>query len=1019
MPDNASKPSEKRDLFAQIASERAQEQKASLIEPVPPAVKKKTLSTVHRPSAAFRPAAGIDGPDALQKELDRQRKNYKTFLQDLAPRPRPTRVKLELRKFDWRMATPADEADFVHHTLPGRGAWQTVTIPHYGGPLGRATAYYRTSFQVSRKQIRDKRCWICFKGVDYKAQVFINGSFVGNHEGFFAPFEFDFTAVAKDGRNVLVVKVENDAICMGNDSWNQKVEGDKIYAATGPGYDDPQVGWHHCPPGMGIYQDVTMEVRPEVFVQDIFVRPIAGESRAEAWIEVFNHLPLSKTITLDISLFGQNFPKTVFRGRACPLPGPAGPGVNYYRIPFDIPNAKIWDLDSPWLYQLQACVKDSETGACDVRTRQFGMRSFTLDETSEPRGMFYLNGRRIKLRGTNTMGFEQQDVIKGDYDQLIDDILLAKICNMNFWRLTQRPVQEAIYDYCDRLGLMTQTDLPLFGVLRRNQFCEAVRQAGQMERLIRAHPSNVAITYINEPFPDAWEKPHRHLLRHELESFFTAADQAVRLENPDRVIKHVDGDYDPPAAGLPDNHCYTLWYNGHGVPIGKLIQGYWQKVKPGWNYACGEFGAEGLDPAETMYKYYPKEWLPKRPQDEWSPERIIQSQTKRFHYMWFTTPRTLPEWVRESQEHQAWATQTMTEAFRLDPRMVSFAIHLFIDAFPSGWMKAIMDCDRHPKPAYFAYRRALAPVAASIRTDRTAYFGGEKMRLDFWVCNDWDRPLADHTLCYQIRRGGRVVFSQKVPAAVPALAPSYQGTLAYPLPKVTERTELAVEVAIKDRAGKIVDNTCRTFDVFPKPAAKPAPVFVLGGKDSAAWRLAAELGLRPLAWQQGAIGTVLTSSLKDVLRHQKELLSAIHPGGRLILTDLELDEKDRNKKFQLAGAKVVFHPPGMNQPFFVNCQTGHPWLAGFRKNDLFMWHSTETDRIEPILPLTMEAEGMETLLLTGNGTWQSTEWTAQSAAAVKRWGQGYLIVSLVSLLHRTQTNPPARDYALRLFGSAD
>ena len=50
--------------------------------------------------------------------------------------------------------------------------------------------------------------------------------------------------------------------------------------------------------------------------------------------------------------------------------------------------------------------------------------------------------------------------MRGDIDQLRDDILLAKLCNMNFLRLTQRPVQDEIYKWCDRLGLMTQTDLP-------------------------------------------------------------------------------------------------------------------------------------------------------------------------------------------------------------------------------------------------------------------------------------------------------------------------------------------------------------------------------------------------------------------------------------------------------------------------------------------------------------------------------------------------------------------------------
>ena len=39
----------------------------------------------------------------------------------------------------------------------------------------------------------------------------------------------------------------------------------------------------------------------------------------------------------------------------------------------------------------------------------------------------------------------------------------------------------------------------------------------------------------------------------------------MKFSNPDQVIKHVDGDYDPPTDGIPDNHCYPMWYNGHGI----------------------------------------------------------------------------------------------------------------------------------------------------------------------------------------------------------------------------------------------------------------------------------------------------------------------------------------------------------------------------------------------------------------------------------------------------------------------
>jgi hypothetical protein len=54
-----------------------------------------------------------------------------------------------------------------------------------------------------------------------------------------------------------------------------------------------------------------------------------------------------------------------------------------------------------------------------------------------------------------------------------------------------------------------------------------------MERLVRSHPCNIMLTYINEPFPNVKNKPHRHLTRPELTEFFKGADIAVKLNNPD------------------------------------------------------------------------------------------------------------------------------------------------------------------------------------------------------------------------------------------------------------------------------------------------------------------------------------------------------------------------------------------------------------------------------------------------------------------------------------------------------
>jgi len=226
-----------------------------------------------------------------------------------------------------------------------------------------------------------------------------------------------------------------------------------------------------------------------------------------------------------------------------------------------------------------------------------------------------------------------------------------------------------------------------------------------MERLVRGHACNIMISYINEPFPNASGKPHRHLTRPDLEAFFRAADGAVRTLNPDRVIKHIEGDYDPPSETLPDNHCYCGWYNGHGLELGKLHRGYWMPVNRDWLYACGEFGAEGSI-RDLMRRRYPREWLPgamNHPGHWCHPG----AQTGNFHYMWFDTQRSLEEWVGRVNA-TSMATRLLPSGFAVTTEWPASQFICLLMPFRQ-LMKTIMDCERRPKPAYFAYRDALEP----------------------------------------------------------------------------------------------------------------------------------------------------------------------------------------------------------------------------------------------------------------------------------------------------------------------
>ena len=1024
-----------KDRFAAIAATEINTRGKGLVASRTRKTEGRFLPVTEMPQDAALWAAPSDR-EQLQAAMEALRQSHLPFLREYAPAMEQLRHRQELRTFQWREATQEDQTDFTA-VLAGAGSWETVTIPHYGGPIGKAETIYRCQFTPDRLPEAGQAMFLHFCAVDYTATVYFNGKVLGTHEGFFAPFEFDCTANLRPGVNTLVVVVGNDFVHVGN-SMGEKGEeftGDKIYAATGPGYDDPAVGWHHCPPGMGIYQPVWLELRSRQFLSDLWVRPLPEENRAELHLEAYSCDVGKRFATYEIAVYGRNFSQTVMEQVSFRPKFEADDlnevftqalavfteteqaerseedqvlklekGYNYFRLSLPMENFRWWSPEEPWLYEVQVRVLDRDRQVLDTAKTSFGMRSFRMDETEAPKGMLYLNGKKCRLRGANTMGFEQQDVMLGDYDQLIEDILMAKACHMNFLRITQRPVQPEIYDYMDRLGLMAQTDLPLFGAVRRNKIVEAVRQAEEMEKLIRSHPCCIMVSYINEPAPDLKETPHLFASCEELSTLFDLADEVVHMQNPDRVTKHVDGDYDPPRKTLVDNHCYTCWYNGFGVDAGARHKGDWVPVPEDWYYCCGEFGAEGLEDPDFMRARYPKEWLPQSPEEEeiWRADRIIGCQSGEQHYMFYETPHTLADWVAWSQEYQAEATRLMTEAFRRDRRMVSFALHLFIDAFPSGWLKSVVDCSRTPKPAFYTYRNALTPTMISMRTDRFVYFAGEEADVEFWLCNDRPDAMEGLTLLYEARLPDGTVRSGQVPCSAEASDTAYLGEALIPLGNAEGRVQLRCALL---RGEEVLHRNELTFRVCQRQEIQP-PILWVPEAEGIAARLARELDASSVPLEQASCALIHDYSLYTA--NKDRLDDWVHGGGTLVFLQLEPGSYD------LCGSEVKIKSAFMSPRQFVSRDTDHPWVRGFDRMSFRFWYDADLDRISPLLATTFT--GDLTPVLTSGNTDDEGKWGPVQAVGETACGKGRVVLCQLSLAARTRHNPAARTFALRMLG---
>lgn len=996
------------DGFARIAINGIDNNKDELEEIVPESLIKNYFEASDKSASPVVEKSYEEKLEDFHKDIDELKKKFLPYLEDYTPNLKIEREQFELNDFQFRYEVEEDKNDFSR-VLRGEGDFDTVTIPDYKGPIGKWTGYYRKEFDCDYDIDSDERIYIKFLGVDYIANVYLNNKFIGNHEGFFAPFEFDITDyIYTDKKNVLVVEVLNDAPTLGIDLGDGRLDGDKIYAATGYGWDDSEKGWHHCPPGAGICNRILVEKRNKYYINDIFVRPDIDNKKAEIWVEIYNSDFANVQLNVDMSIYSKNFTGYSQEDIEFSIEK-SGPYINYYRTIVDMDDIKLWEPESPYLYNVRINLYKEEV-LVDQKDRHFGMRKFHMDDKEELKGTLYLNNDKVILRGANTMGHLQQCVYKGDLELLIEDILIAKYCNMNYYRLTQRPVQEEIYEYCDCLGMMLQTDLPFFGWIRRNKFCEAIKQSEEMERLIRSHPSSIMVTYINEPFPATWGfRGHRSLLRNEMEDFFEAASKAILLNNPDRVIKNVEGDYDPPTRyGLSDFHCYNMWYTNHALPIGKLHKGYLPAIKKGWKTGCGEYGTEGLDPLEIMMEDYPESWVPKSIEDDWTPQDVVNSQTYTMHGDWYEEQDNIKDWILESQIHQAFATKLMNDAFRRrSDILISTAVHLLIDAWPSGWMKTLVDYRRKPKPGYFTFKETLEPVRVNLRSDKFTIYTEEEVEVECYTMNDLPEKLVDAKIMITVRTDKEDICSFEKYLDISETIAKYCGSIKFVIPSIDADKEIIhIDAILSDNKGEIINSERLDLTAMNRDDAKTQVVLI--GSDESLEKSFDKLNID---YKQTVNDRYVIIDDKSFLDNKNEVLLKVKNGGKALISLYDI--KDCNIDGQEYSIKTLGEKGADSQTgkglFFVARNKDNDYTKDNEPKDYSFMYDSVSDRFGFICEDGVVGDTDEHILFTYKtpdfGVNLKGPKDKVGILSEKKYGKGTLYLSTIKLDRLLGNNP--------------
>ena len=726
-------------------------------------------------SGALPPAPR--GERELQACLKQLRGKYAPFLRSLPPAlavrtrtvisgPWRSRYELELAKDGPRPEPPQwqskelDEAD-----------WQATSVPEwrYRAEKKRWPAscalWYRTQFEAAPAG-PGKRVFLVFEGVDWEAEVWLNGRKLGTHCVYYEPFRFDVTGILEE-HNTLAVRV-TDGPRFGEPAayWSlfpvppakdQRYVRDKSQSLAGLTNGDLHIG-----SGYGIHREVYLETTGNASISEIFVR--ADLAQEQGLVKIETEGTTARSLALRVQALPENFDGPSFEvTAACQVPR----GKSVLSAAVAMPAARRWTPESPCLYRCRVTLSEG-SGIVDGHDVLFGYRSFDMVSEEHPRpgllpGTLLLNEEPIYLRGTNIQGLNAL-WYWGEQEKLVDVLLLLKAGHFNAVRSCQHVQYPEVREFQDRLGIMSQQDQgSRYPKLGKQTWPHLVRAATALARVTYNNPGVVLLSYANETAFDPKE-----LLAATLKC------------DPQRIVKpisgHPSGGRVQPNSGrsgyelsdamwanvTDDVHPYLGWY-GYPGQIWRLCQ----PLAPDRLVTVGEYGAEALDGYQTMSRHYPTHWQPTPARESetlWGQVQVQKADVKQIVGFRGRKPSNLGEYIQASQTYQADVCSEVTKSWRLSPRRVAGYFHFhFVDVNPANWPKSIVSHDLRPKQAYYEMaqiNQLLVPLPRLI--DR-----GSAMEL--WVANDLARRFDSCTVNWSVRKDGKILAQGQQTVTVPPL----------------------------------------------------------------------------------------------------------------------------------------------------------------------------------------------------------------------------------------------------------
>ncbi len=354
-------------------------------------------------------------------------------------------------------------AEAAGRNLPGfdDSTWPTKALPAVENTMNGVNVrpedyedgvYYRRSF-ILPDSLLGQFARLNFYAVNYIADVWLNGHYLGYHEGGYTSFAFDATpALRFDSANVLVVRVDNPP-------WGSR---DDIVPY---GNQNHKPDWFNY---TGIIHDVYLEFSNTVSIARTEVVPRSIDGSLQVTSVLWNRSGASFNGSITFEVYEALVDSTTIQSESpADLVGALAVSqsvgatatsdtASAIRSTLVIPTPKLWSPKHPSLYIMRAVLKNGAV-AVDEQCVQFGIRVLSTHGNS-----VVLNGKPMFFPGIARHEDHAQygrsvppSVIYSDLEKVVD-------LNATFLRTAHYPNHPFTYLLADRLGIAVLEEIPVW-----------------------------------------------------------------------------------------------------------------------------------------------------------------------------------------------------------------------------------------------------------------------------------------------------------------------------------------------------------------------------------------------------------------------------------------------------------------------------------------------------------------------------------------------------------------------------